>query len=344
MAPEGQRGSRAGRGLWTAFRLVVCVVLLVVVLGNVDADSLHTVLRNLDPVLAVGALAAFVPVPLLQALRLVWMMRIQGMKLGYRPSVRIAFAGNVLNWVLIGSTGGDVYKAWVLARATQSRRTEVVTTVFLDRVVGLGALLLVAGTAVLLHYRDPRIGGLEIAGGVELGPAFASLLGLGLFGLLVYAHPAPRRWLRLGAHLDRLPLGRTVRRVDAAVHRAVRRPRWLLSAIGLTVLIHLVSIVVAWLAAGALGMSSGLAPYLVYVPLGFVVWALPISIGGLGTLDAWYEAVAVAARLGSVEQGFCLAWMVRLIQLAWSLPGIFVFLAGEHRPGRGELESFLESS
>ena len=103
---------------------------------------------NLDIPLAVLALATFIPVPLLQSLRLVWMLRVQDIRIGYWLAVKLSFAGNLLNFVVLGSIGGDLYKAYYLTKHTL-HKTEAVTTIFVDRLVGLTSLILLVGVVTL---------------------------------------------------------------------------------------------------------------------------------------------------------------------------------------------------
>ena len=47
--------------------------------------------------------------------------------------------------------GGDLMKAYYAARETHHKKTEAVTAVFVDRLVGLWAMLLFAGAMMLLN-------------------------------------------------------------------------------------------------------------------------------------------------------------------------------------------------
>src|SRR5439155_7274092 len=54
-------------------------------------------------------------------------------------SIRLGLVGFFFNTFLPGSVGGDLIKAWYIA-GEQSRRTVAVSTVLIDRVLGLWAL------------------------------------------------------------------------------------------------------------------------------------------------------------------------------------------------------------
>ena len=48
------------------------------------------------------------------------------------------------NAFLLGSTGGDLLKAYYAARETHHRKTEAVVTVLVDRLIGLFSMLALA--------------------------------------------------------------------------------------------------------------------------------------------------------------------------------------------------------
>ena len=62
----------------------------------------------------------------------------QGLHLPLGRATRISFVAQFFNSFLLGSTGGDLIKAYYAARETHHKKTEAVTTVFVDRLVGCG--------------------------------------------------------------------------------------------------------------------------------------------------------------------------------------------------------------
>jgi uncharacterized protein (TIRG00374 family) len=331
--------SRLSKTLWTLVRLAVCVGLLIVVIRGINWNDFRKVISNLDLGLAALALVVFAPAPLLLSLRLVWMLRVQDIRISYWLAVKLSFAGNLLNFVVLGSIGGDLYKAYYLTKHTQSK-TEAVTTILVDRIVGLTSLILLVAVVTLVSYRNPLIGQLVVLGPLKLGPAIGLMLLAFVVGALTYFNPWLRRVLHIGQLVDRLPLSHLFRQADEAVHQFHRRPGWVIGSYALTFVLQFSAICSAYVAALALGMEATFVPYLVYVPLGFLVWSVPITFGGLGTMDVYYQKFFPQAGLGNVQQAFCLAMFVRLTQLIWSLPGILVPLTGAHLPSKETVAQF----
>ena len=98
--------------------------------------GLSTAFRRSSPRHLLLAILLFAPVPLLQSFRFQLMLRAQEIRLTFWEAIKISVGGNFLNFVfMIGSTAGDVFKAYSTALHTE-RKTEAVTTILLDRIVG----------------------------------------------------------------------------------------------------------------------------------------------------------------------------------------------------------------
>ena len=81
-----------------------------------------------------------------------WFMLVRALDIPFtlRAAFRLGFLGYLLNFVGPGAVGGDVFKAYFVARNQRSRRAEAVATILLDRIVGLYSLLVVASVAISL--------------------------------------------------------------------------------------------------------------------------------------------------------------------------------------------------
>src|ERR1700677_3945837 len=80
----------------------------------------------------------------------------QGLHLPLGRATRISLVAQFFNSFLLGSTGGDLIKAYYAARETHHKKTEAVTTVFVDRLVGLWAMLLFASAMMIPNYNMSR--------------------------------------------------------------------------------------------------------------------------------------------------------------------------------------------
>lgn len=287
------------------------------------------VLAGIDRRKALWAVLLFLPVVLLQSLRLVLMIGVQGVWLSPWSAIKLTFAGNFFNFALPGTTGGDLIKAYYVAQYTHLK-TEVVTTIFLDRAVGLLGLVILAAGAMLAQWDPERFGHLLAA----LGIVSAALAA----GAAVVFSRRLRGALRLPTLAARLPFGAQLLRIGRATV-ALRHHKALLAAsMLLTLALQSLVMISAVFAARALGMAGSPAAIFVYVSVGFLIAAVPIAPPqAIGVMEAAYVSFFTRGDLNTPSQAVALALAVRLIQLVWALPGVLVPLLGAHLPKRSEL-------
>ncbi len=310
---------------------------------NVAVDSegseriergLGTAFKSSNPVYLFLAIALFAPVPLIQSLRFQLMLRAQEIELTYWESVKITMGGNFLNFVfLIGSTAGDVFKAYCTTLHTE-RKTEAVTTILFDRVVGLSGLLVVAGLMSFTGSADPMLR--------KLGVFALVMLGIFLLGAWMITAPKLSE-LVLQKMFARLPGIEYLKRIHGATERLIRHRPMLLLCLFLAVVLQFMVVGAGVLCARALHMDfSGdkAWDYFAYIGCGHMVAAIPISLMGIGTMEIAYKQFFLG-EYGTLPQLLCLAIWVRVLQLIWSLPGALFTSVSQYRQQEKELEDEL---
>lgn len=297
----------------------------------VIAYGIATVARGVDGRLAILAILIFFPTPLFQSLRLVWLLRAQDVRLRVWDAIKLTFAGNFFNFALPGTTGGDVIKAAYLVAYTH-RKTEAVTTLVVDRVIGLIGLLVLATTTFLFAGRSqPWDAGVF--------PVVASGLavlwgGLAVAALVVGVGPL-RSALRLRQMAERMPAADHFLRIGRTIVELGRQRGVILRSVALTIALQMLAVVSAWIMALALRMEGGFGLYFLCIPIGFLLAAAPIvPPQGFGVVEWAYIQFLTPGDLNSPASAFALALAVRLIQFIWALPGMLVPLLGAHRPGK----------
>jgi len=118
--------------------------------------GLRTIALSLRPVPSVLGFLLFGGIILLSGVRWRILLQAQRITLGIADAVRLVFIGLFFNNIMLGSTGGDVAKAYYITRKTD-RKVEGALTVFVDRLVGIVALALIAGAAALFRLGDPEV-------------------------------------------------------------------------------------------------------------------------------------------------------------------------------------------
>jgi uncharacterized membrane protein YbhN (UPF0104 family) len=243
--------------------------------------------------------------------------------------------GAFYNTFMPGSTGGDVLKAYYVSKQT-IHRTRAVMSVFVDRVIGLIALVIMGGVMAAYQYftGGPNDPAAHACGRIALMSALIVFGTAG--GLLVFYTPFLRRAFGLDWILARLPKQKQVQNAVLTME-LYRRHKWLvIQALVITFPVHITVVISAMLAAKAFGLTLSPLYYFVAVPVIVLVGSIPISPQGAGVME--YFAILLTQKQGAtVSQAFALTMSIRMVQILWNLTGgVFVLKGGFHQPTDAE--------
>lgn len=269
------------------------------------------------------AFAGFGNCLLLCAFRWQLVLHAQGFATRFSRVLRLYLVGQFFNAFMLGATGGDVMKAIYVARDSADRKTEIIATVFIERMIGLVAIVVLAPIAMLmrlpLFWGRPETRALLL---LALGLAAASLTGFALlFGRDLFDRWP---WLR---RLENRAAGRILRRTYTAFHAVLRHRGLLTRATALSVLNHLSFILTAFAIGLALGLPLGYLDYLAaFLPVNLIA-AIPITPSGIGTREA--ASILLLGTLGvAAAPAVTLSLLLYATVLAWSLVGGALFACG----------------
>ena len=153
--PNADNEKRNGR-LSLVARVGVAVVAIAWVLRGQDWQELGKVFQDLNLGYFVLSLATYALAQLVIAFRWWLLLRAQSIRISVLATFRLHFLGLFYNNVMPSSVGGDLLKAWYVTRHTE-KRLEGALSVFIDRVVGLGGMVLMAVVAYLIFLRRQSI-------------------------------------------------------------------------------------------------------------------------------------------------------------------------------------------
>jgi uncharacterized protein (TIRG00374 family) len=301
--------------------------------------GISDVVRRMDFRKGLLAILIFLPVPILQSIRLVWMLAVQNVPLSYWNAFKLSYAGNFFNFALPGFFGGDLIKAYYVSRFTH-RKTEAVTTIFLDRLVGLSGLMMLATVTFLLAWNRP-----------EWDPRYRATLatGLGLIWgglclgcMFLFSHRL-RHLIKLPQLAERLPAAEQIIRIGRATVSMRQHKTLVVMSLANTLVLQLFVVVAAYTMSQALGMQGHFTLYFIFVPIGFLIAAIPISPpNAAGVMEAAYVQFFTVGGLNAASAAVAFALANRLTQLVWALPGVLVPLLGAHLPSQAELKELEE--
>jgi len=257
-------------------------------------------------------------------------LAVQGINLSLARSTAITFVSQFFSSFMFGSTGGDLIKAYYAARETHHKKTEAVVTVFVDRMIGMWAMLFFAGLLMIPNFALVR-SQMKIAG--FCGIIFAMLAGasgvlfLAFWGGVSQRFPHARTWLR------KLPKGELFERSIDSCRQFGKRRGFLLKTMLISLLINVVVVLQSTVLAGALGLEVDSVALWLIVPMVVCISALPIAPGG-GTGVREYLYIFILGCLAP-PVGKTLALSLSLLSYAptlfWNLAGGVVYLGLKKR-------------
>lgn len=256
-------------------------------------------------------------------------LRVQGLELTLGRATEISLVAHFFNSFLLGSTGGDLMKAYYAARETHHLKAEAVTTVLVDRLIGLLSMLAFAVVMILpnlnllrAHHRLAALSGVSVL----MLIAGATVVVVGFWG------GVSRHWPKARAWLHRLPRAELIERGLDACRRFGHEPVFLLKAVGLSMIINVFCVLQIWALVGGLELHVPLRPLLVIVPTIICIAALPITPSGLGVRENLYVwMLAVPAFRVLPAEALSLSLLAYAGSLFWSLVGGVVYLTFKQR-------------
>ena len=239
-------------------------------------------------------------------------------------ATKLLFIGHFFSQFMPGGiAGGDIVKSFYITNHTDDRKHEAVTTIFIDRLVGILGLFGVLLIAILAN-----IGSIGYFSYVII---VLCLLGASLILTFLFFSKRIINKLPGIEHLKKkIPYKEFVTRIYNAFNYYKDHKRVMLLTFLLSVFIHFLLTVMTYCIALGLGLQIAFKKYLVLVSLVNFVGSIPISpLGTMGTLDGAYIFFFESESSKASGIPGALALMVRMIYALWGLAGLVIWLFGK---------------
>jgi hypothetical protein len=192
------------------------------------------------------------------------------------------------NQTLPSTVGGDAARIWFVARGGAGWRAATYSVV-VDRVIGLAvlvAIVIVCLPWLLDLVRDP------------LGRASVLMIdGAGVAAIAVFLAVGKARW----RWLARWWITRHIAGAAAVAFKVLSRRDTAGAVLGLSIVVHLLTIAAVWCAARAVAAPLEFGYALVLVPPVLLVATIPISIAGWGLREGAMMAAFTYAGLDAAD-------------------------------------------
>lgn len=307
--------------LLTAIQLAVTIGLLWWIFRDQEQNAaMLSALKVSHTAWLIPGLAALGIGLLLQAQRWKILLQVQGITISYLRSLRILLVGMFFNLFLLGATGGDIVKIFLIMREAPDKKAGALLSVFIDRVVGVLALAAVSAVVILLRWND-----LMAHEVTRYGVATAGVILGGSIGFIAVA------WLTGRFDLTRklphwLPAREKIIEAAGAFLEYARAGKSVGTAFLISIPAHLLMFSTFWFGAKAFAAGLNLLSIYCVMPIVATVTALPISIGGAGLREGLFIKI-LGALYGTPES---IATLVSLsgfmMTVFWSLVGGLVYI------------------
>lgn len=254
--------------------------------------------------------------------RWVSLLRAQGLKRGFWSTTPLTLIGVFFNFAIPGAVGGDVVKAYYVTQDHPTQRMNAVTTVFMDRVIGLYSMMFLAICALLVDLQ-------VIFSSSLLKTTAVTLIGVFLFaslglGLAFSSRVKRKNWIE--SFLNKLPKGQVFVRLYLAVQSYREQPTQIIRAFALSVVAQLIAVGFMVFVGQALGENwIPIKAYIFAVPLGFIVSALPVAPAGIGVGQLAFMFLFRLYTGSETQVGQAGITALQMSYLCWGLLGAYFY-------------------
>jgi glycosyltransferase 2 family protein len=314
------------RPVKVALQLLVSVGVLALLLWQIDLEQTVDIIRDSHWGYVLAAFVIFLGTTWLMAWRWGALLAAKGIHEPFSWLLRMYFVSYAAGQVLPTAVGGDAVRIIEHSRRRPDARATAAGAVFMERVIGSAATLILA--AIGLALAAGRYEGARLLFVLEIVFVAAMIL----LGLMLFSR-------RLGETLERrlFPLGRRIkvekplRSLYWAMHEYRLSPGVLTVVLGVTVVSQFLRVIAIWLCGEAVGADVSPVVYIILGPLLFLVQMVPFTLNGLGVREAFF--VVFLGRFDVPEDvAFAAGFLFYAVSIATSIPGGIILLWRSVRP------------
>lgn len=266
--------------LFVSFGLIIYVIDKTGLNTREGLSKLGDTLSGVDPLYFWASITIGVLLNVTSSWRWKILLKAKGIAVSLWRLLGFYYIGRFFNMFLPTSMGGDIARVWDLGKHT-GQAYEALASVFMERFIGMSVLAAVS--AIVLIFHDTHL------------PVITNSL------LFVIGMVATLLWLVLDKRVfnffQRLFSGihpfvaKIFDKLEEA-HQTIadyrKHPRTLAWVIFISIFFYLLAVLNVWVSARAFAPNIGLYEMLLAVPAIMLIMNLPVSIGGLGIMEAAY--------------------------------------------------------
>ncbi len=321
------------RKLSFLIRLIITLAGVGYLIGFKEWDQIGGALSSADPGWLFAALGAYGVTTLLGILRWHLLLKQFSVPVGFKRTFELSMVGIFANAFMPGAMGGDIFKAFLAAKAVPDRKTKIVISIFMERILGFVAMFLVSTSLIINRY-----GPLTQDSATELAVYLYFVVFLLILGLVALG-----TWRRLGEFIplwNRLPFRKTLAEAGQAYQAFMRHKVCFWGGLLLSVAGHFSLLLTCWFVARALHLELNFWDLGAVLPLIALVTLVLPSFGGLGVRELAFQHFLTYVMINK-ETSIALSLSFYAVTLAWSAVGGLIYL--QYRNTLASIENVTSS-
>lgn len=322
--------------LFGLVRFVISAALITFLLRNTEFAAIFASMKSASIGWLTVALILLLVGKFLTAYRWQILLRANEINIPLLKLIASLYVGQFFNSFLPSTIGGDTVRAYDTA-VYSKQTTDSVTSLFIDRLIGLFALVFLAFPALLIGYATQE--------DVQSFTWLIVLAGMGCVAIFVVIFNA-RLAAFIAGLLERIGLGKIaakVTRIHQSFAEFKNQRRVLLNAFFISILLQIN--VVLFYYAVAVSLDLGLSPvyFFIIIPIILIILLVPFSINGIGIRESAYIFFLTPLGVPS-EATIALSWLAFGLMLTQGLLGGVIFALRNHRSSERPREAFISGT
>jgi uncharacterized protein (TIRG00374 family) len=339
--PDNQNKTR-NKHISLILRAGVAIIACILIASKVN---FHEVVKDFSGI-SVPALSIIIIVFIISQIILAfrwWIfMRAWDIHIPFLTALKLAFLGLYFNNFLPGAVGGDLIRAWYVAKHTHKRMPAVISVV-VDRILALIGTILIALIALSLAGRKDIFTRQKTSGIIDAISENKTLLFIvagiaAIISIGIILSPFGRNKLKY-IYQKILNHGKNVfYQLFQSGLVFIKKPYLAPLSLILTFILQGLVILSMGMLGKEIGIPANWEVYFVILPVMWVVGSIPVSISGIGIVEGGMIALFTQFGGATVDEATTLALCQRAVWLIASLPGLVIYLSGKHLPANFDQE------
>ena len=306
--------------LFSALRIIISGLLIYFLIRTQfkDISSVTGIIRSADIILLLLAASTHIFGICITVVRWKTLLKTQKMDLSFGFLISSAFVGLFFNNLLPTSVGGDIYRAYDVAKKT-GRPVEIsLSVVLVGRLTGMISTMVFAIAALFL--------GFTTIGERSVIIPIAIFFFICLVVVFLVLNPSV---LKLGRIISKIKFLNKIKQKLTNTYQTFlnfKKFKWaLVRVFTYSLLLQFSVILFYYFVARAFGIELGLISFLFIVPIVTIIAMIPISIGGIGLREN--SLVFIMVALGAVRERAALSSLtIFLFLLFFGIIGGLVYI------------------